>query len=258
MKFGVREVCDCAFTSLDGKTSFTIDTAKMSTLESASTTVYAQGGRGFSRLAAWEGEKTLTFTVEDALLTTESFQALLGKTKIAKTGYSRYTMTTTDFAGYYRVTAQTLFRDTANGEDHAAVITIPKAKLQSNISLSMAPNGDPAAFTFTFDAFNDGTGELCYIDVADQATDVNDGVATTVIVYKADGTIASVSGTTPSGQTATETTLSYENSVIKLGNAEVVTLTAGQEFTDMRRSLSSSSTTAITVPAGSTTTWFVI
>jgi hypothetical protein len=105
MKFGVREVCDCAFTSLDGKTSFTIDTAKMSTLESASTTVYAQGGRGFSRLAAWEGEKTLTFTVEDALLTTESFQALLGKAASTGTGYSRYTMTTTDFAGYYRVTA---------------------------------------------------------------------------------------------------------------------------------------------------------
>ena len=74
MKFGIREVCDCKFTSQDGKDlDFTINTAKMSTLESASTTVYAQGGRGFSRLAAWEGEKTLTFTIEDAILTTESF-----------------------------------------------------------------------------------------------------------------------------------------------------------------------------------------
>ena len=61
MKFGIREVCDCAFVSLDGKgPNFTIDTATMSTIESASTTVYAQGGKGYARLAAWEGEKTLT------------------------------------------------------------------------------------------------------------------------------------------------------------------------------------------------------
>jgi len=42
MRFGIREVCDCIFTSIDGKgLNFIIDTAKMSTMESASTTVYA-------------------------------------------------------------------------------------------------------------------------------------------------------------------------------------------------------------------------
>ena len=45
-----------------GKTTFKagqpvlyIDTAKTSTLEGAATTVYAQGGRGNTRLIAWEG-----------------------------------------------------------------------------------------------------------------------------------------------------------------------------------------------------------
>jgi hypothetical protein len=117
----------------------------------------------------------------------------------------------------------------------------------------MAPNGDPAAFTFTFDAFNDGTGELCYIDVADNAIDVNTGEKTVVIVYKADGTVVSTEAT------ATDATLTYADGKIKLGSVEVVTLAEGQEFTDMRRSLSSAtSTSAITVPAGSTTTWFII
>ena len=55
-----------------------IDSAKTSTIEGAATTVYAQGGKGNSRLIAWEGEKTLTFTVEDALLSPVGFSILSG------------------------------------------------------------------------------------------------------------------------------------------------------------------------------------
>lgn len=54
------------------------DTLRTSTLEGASTTVYAQGGRGYARLIAWDGEKTITFTMEDALLSPESFSILSG------------------------------------------------------------------------------------------------------------------------------------------------------------------------------------
>ena len=77
MKFGVREICDVVFKAKSdvqiGKSKFKkgqpvlyIDSAKTSTVEGAATTVYAQGGKGNTRLIAWEGEKTLTFTVEDA------------------------------------------------------------------------------------------------------------------------------------------------------------------------------------------------
>jgi hypothetical protein len=43
MKFGIREVCDCIFTkqSGTGPKTFEINTAKMSTLDSSSSTVYA-------------------------------------------------------------------------------------------------------------------------------------------------------------------------------------------------------------------------
>lgn len=89
MKFGVREICDVVFKAKAdtkiGSTTFKkgqpvlyIDTAKTSTLEGASTTVYAQGGKGNTRLIAWEGEKTLTFTVEDALLSPIGFSVLSG------------------------------------------------------------------------------------------------------------------------------------------------------------------------------------
>lgn len=88
-KFGVREICDVTFKAKQpvkiGKTEFeanqpvlVIDSAKTSTIEGASTTVYAQGGKGNTRLIAWEGEKTLTFTVEDALLSPVGFSILSG------------------------------------------------------------------------------------------------------------------------------------------------------------------------------------
>ena len=89
MKFGVREICDVTFKAKSdvyiGKSLFKkgqpvlyIDSAKTSTIEGAATTVYAQGGKGNSRLIAWEGEKTLTFTVEDALLSPIGFAVLSG------------------------------------------------------------------------------------------------------------------------------------------------------------------------------------
>lgn len=89
MKFGVREICDVVFKAKAdtriGNTTFKkgqpvlfIDSAKTSTVEGAATTVYAQGGKGNTRLIAWEGEKTLTFTVEDALLSPIGFSVLSG------------------------------------------------------------------------------------------------------------------------------------------------------------------------------------
>ena len=89
MKFGVREICDVV---LKAKSAMKVgnkifyanepviyfDTLKTSSMEGAATTVYAQGGRGNSRLVAWEGERTITFTMEDALISPEGFMILSG------------------------------------------------------------------------------------------------------------------------------------------------------------------------------------
>lgn len=89
MKFGVREICDVVFKAkstmqignhefVKGQPVLYIDTAKTSTLEGSGTTVYAQGGKGNARLMAWEGERALTFTVEDALLSPIGMSILSG------------------------------------------------------------------------------------------------------------------------------------------------------------------------------------
>ena len=89
MKFGVREICDVVLKAkanqkVGNKIFFKnepviyFDTLKTSSMEGAATTVYAQGGRGNSRLMAWEGERTVTFTMEDALISPAGFMILSG------------------------------------------------------------------------------------------------------------------------------------------------------------------------------------
>jgi len=89
MKYGIREICNVVFkaktarkigskTFEAGQPVIYFDSLKTSTLEQATTTVYAQGGRGNTRLVAWEGEKTLTFTMEDALISPMGLAILAG------------------------------------------------------------------------------------------------------------------------------------------------------------------------------------
>ena len=89
MKFGVREICDVV---LRAKSAMKVgnkvfyknepvlyfDSLKTSSMEGQATTVYAQGGRGNARLIAWEGERTVTFTMEDALISPAGFSILTG------------------------------------------------------------------------------------------------------------------------------------------------------------------------------------
>ena len=256
-------------------------------MEQASTSVYAQGGRGNARLIAWQGDKTLTFTVTDALISPVSLSMLSGaglvktagnrvhvhattaatmKVETAASGgavtgtidltdaltefgtisttaagsdggvtvdagsdaplfiirteddgsitgdivtsasnitygvtldstnqivtkayltittplwnntsskaitsdvnvlvdyyvvknsesVSEIQLTAQDFAGYYYVEADTLFRSQSTGIDMPANLTFPNVKVQSGFTISMAGTGDPSTFDFTMDAF---------------------------------------------------------------------------------------------------------
>ncbi len=90
MKFGIREVTDIVFrTKTDGQTVggstypqyapvFVVNSAKMTSMENAVSTVYAQGGRGNPRLLAWDGDRTATFKFEEALITNDGLAILTG------------------------------------------------------------------------------------------------------------------------------------------------------------------------------------
>ena len=313
MKFGVRECANIVFRAKQetrigtntfhvGQPVLYIDTATTSSMEQASSTVYAQGGRGNARLIAWEGDKTLTFTVTDALISPVSLAMLSGAGLVkegatgvhvhattratmtisgtdgiidltdalrtfgridadagnqrvsvdagddapifiilteddgsitgdlvtsttasnAATGakgikfewqengkgiltipspklngeteistaqnvmvdyyviknpakVSEIQITASDFAGYYYVEADTLFRAQATGIDMPANLTFPNVKVQSGFTISMSGTGDPSTFDFTMDAFPgytyfDKTKEvLCVIQVVEDS-----------------------------------------------------------------------------------------
>ena len=112
MKFGVREICDVVFRAKAnqkiGNRMFHkdepviyFDSLKTSTLEGAATAVYAQGGRGNARLVAWEGERTVTFTMEDALISPLGLMILTGAglTEGANTAEGKIQVHTTDTIG---------------------------------------------------------------------------------------------------------------------------------------------------------------
>lgn len=117
MKFGVRECVDVVFKALSaqklgshtfqaGEPVMYFDSLTTSTLEGAATTVYAQGGRGNARLLAWEGEKTLTFTMTNALLSAEGIAILTGADLIRADGKNKDTFVKAHHTTVFEVTEQ--------------------------------------------------------------------------------------------------------------------------------------------------------
>lgn len=89
MKWAIREAVDVYFkaksvlklgarTIRAGEPVLIFDTVKTSSFEVAAEVSYVTGGRGNSRILSYEGDKTLTFQFEDALLSNEGLAILSG------------------------------------------------------------------------------------------------------------------------------------------------------------------------------------
>lgn len=70
-----------------------------------------------------------------------------------ESGAKEINITANEFAGYYYIEGDTLFRRQSDGKDLPAQLVIPNAKIQSNFNFTMAGTGDPSTFSFTADAF---------------------------------------------------------------------------------------------------------
>ena len=128
MRFGVREICDVV---LKAKTAMKVgnrvfyknepvcyfDSLKTSSMETQSNAVYAQGGRGNARLISWEGERTVTFAMEDVLISPISFSILSGAGVIEAGEDKKLYMHTTEQTDKVVV-------NKASNDDDAAVTSI--------------------------------------------------------------------------------------------------------------------------------------
>jgi hypothetical protein len=171
MKFGVREICDVVFRAkapmkvgnkifYKNEPVIYFDTLKTSTLEGAATTVYAQGGRGNARLMSWDGERTVTFTMEDALISPEGLAILTGAGLMeASTEKPIYVHTTETIAlearqasvvnGALTVAGVNLQEEPATTDDHSSAYVY---------AMLMDPDGNVISEPFT--NTHDGDGRL--------------------------------------------------------------------------------------------------
>lgn len=62
-------------------------------------------------------------------------------------------ITTDTFPGFYRVVADTLFRDETDGTDKKVQFVIEKAKLMPETSIRMEAQGEPSVFSFQMEAY---------------------------------------------------------------------------------------------------------
>lgn len=161
MKFGVRECANIVFRAKTptniGKYKFKagqpvlyIDTATTSSVEQATTTVYAHGGRGNVRLISWEGEKTLTFTVEDALLSPISLAMLSGADLFQGS-------TTVTKVHFHTTTSGASLKISGTGDSQKAIIDLSS---YLGASETLCPTNDSPIYVILTDNSGDLTGQM--------------------------------------------------------------------------------------------------
>ena len=159
-KFGIKEVADVNFYSLASGAGtdpvLKFDTLKVSNLEFTSEEAFARGGKGNPKLITWDYNREATLTLQDALLSMDTLAMIFG----TATENNAISINADKYPDFYRIEGTTLAR-TTNGSDKLFTFTIPKAKISSNVTLTMEAEGDPTVFDMTITALQstneDGT-----------------------------------------------------------------------------------------------------
>lgn len=192
MKFGSREVANVVFRAknkmtLGSRTFYKdepvvyFDTLKTSGLEGASTTVYAQGGWSNPRLIGWDGDKTLTLTMEDALLSPESMAILMSATLNEGSATKKIYVHTTSQVEVKKANELVLPKDS---EGKVVKLCWNKARNKATgANTGYVEHAEADIFCMKLDSNGDIIGEMCVpndvkVDTTDAviACDANDNL----------------------------------------------------------------------------------
>lgn len=167
-RFGIKEVADVAFYALgdDGKPTgdpvMIFDTLKVSNIEFTAEQAEARGGKGNAPLIIWDYGREVTLTIEDALLSMETL-ALMFENNVAG-GADNITISANTFPGTYYVEGKTFARNENDGKDHLFTFKIHKAKINSEVTLTMEAEGDPSVFGMTLRVLRDKDGNMMELE----------------------------------------------------------------------------------------------
>jgi hypothetical protein len=186
VRFGIKEVADVRFYNVDevtvndttgaieytGATAPTavleLDTLKVSTMEFTAEQTEARGGKGNPPLIIWDYGREVNVTLEDALMSAQMLNILFGQNETTADG--SIVISANSFPGTYTVVGKTYARDT-QGKDHMFTFYIPKAKIQSETTLTMEAEGDSSVFNLSLRVLRgDSDGTMVKL-VLDKATE---------------------------------------------------------------------------------------
>ena len=175
--FGIKEVADVAFykvgdvTGIDTATGevkldtsstgplFVLDTLKVSNIENTAEQTDAKGGKGNAPLITWDYGREITITLQDAVLSMETL-AMMFEQDVAGATDNEITISANTFPGNYTVVGKTYARDIESGKDDLFVWYVPKAKVNSEVTLTMEAEGDPTVFDMNLKVLRDDTGAM--------------------------------------------------------------------------------------------------
>lgn len=173
-RFGIKEVADVHFynvvdnvediasaiaTYVDGESKpvISFDTLKVSNIESTAENSEARGGKGNAALISWDYGREVTVTLEDALMSMETLSLLFENDP---TGADEVIINANKFPGTYAVIGTTYARNETDGKDHIFKFVIPKAKIQSETTLTMEAEGDPSVIGMTLKVLRTKSGDM--------------------------------------------------------------------------------------------------
>lgn len=154
--FGIKEVADVAFYNVGdvevgdngvitkGSPLFVLDTLKVSTIENTAEQADAKGGKGNAPLIIWDYGREITITLQDAVLSQQTL-AMMFENNISDTD-NVITISANTFPGTYAIVGKTFARNVSDGKDHLFTWFVPKAKVNSEVTLTMEAEGDPTVF----------------------------------------------------------------------------------------------------------------
>lgn len=234
-RFGIKEVADVNFYTIqDGVDNIdsaiaayesstpviSFDTLKVSNIESTAENSEARGGKGNAALISWDYGREVTVTLEDALLSMQTLSLLFENNP---SGQDKVIIDANKFPGTYAVIGSTYARSETTGKDEVFKFIIPKAKIQSETTITMEAEGDPSVIGMTLKVLRTKSGQMMGLvkeESADKYTvtyEHSDGkiVTYTVASGTTTPTEAAASGYTWSPQPATTVTKSAYYKAVK-------------------------------------------
>ena len=170
--FGIKEVADVEFIPLDtvnGK-YLKFDTLKVSNLEFTSEEAFARGGKGNPKLITWDYNREATLTLQDAILSMDTLAMIFGDNNATDTSV---TIGADTYPGFYEIIGTTYAKGT-NGTEKLFKFTIHKAKVSSNVTLTMEAEGDPTVFDMTVTVLKpDNANDLMTLELLENLEDEN-------------------------------------------------------------------------------------